>query len=94
MTAAQRAKEVVFSNHDLVAMDFDSSIENAVADTITAAETAAYDAALADAARTLRRCGSLNAAKLIEALAEDRKRVRAGGKTGYEALQASVLLPR
>ncbi len=61
---------------------------------VTEAQTEAYDAALADAARTLKRIGSLKAAKMIEALARDQKRMRDGKPTEFAALRESVLLPR
>ena len=61
---------------------------------ITEAEKAASDATLDDAAQTLQRCGHVTAARMLLALKEDRKAMRAGKPTAYPALRESVPLRR
>jgi uncharacterized protein YbaA (DUF1428 family) len=62
-------------------------------DVTDTARAEAYDSALADAARLLKRTGSQKAAKMVEALREDTRRVREGQATQFPALRAAVPLP-
>ena len=94
-TAKERAEKIykdLYSAEWIDAPDEDNVKH--VESIIEEARNEAYDAALADAVRTLKHCGSVNAAKLIQALAEDRKAIREKGqKTKFPALRDAVPLP-
>lgn len=95
MTTRERAEKIykALGRADLIDAP-DEENADLVVRMITEAETAAYDAALRDAAAILRRNGSLNAAKLLLALLEDVHRVRAGRPTNFAALRENVPLPQ
>lgn len=80
--------------HDLVAMDFDSGIEGAIAKVIEEVQSEALAAASAFHVELLKRCGRMQAAALIEAMAKDQKGWAAGKKTEFPALRDAVLLPQ
>lgn len=93
MTTEERAKEIwERTAWGAVGGATSEESERRLAAAITEAEAAAADAALQAAAAVLRRTGSRNAAKMVEALLEDSRAVRAGKATQFPALRDAVPL--